>query len=233
MPTRTFDRIAHRDEVRIRVEDLRPLITEDKERSIYLHRNWLAREIFWQRLDEVYRLARNITDTQRCLDLGGGTGVLAKSCARLFTEYFIVDTDAEDARRVCEKFKLSNVQVLAEDIFSYSPTQPFDVVLAADVLEHFKDIDRIAATLTQLVRPGGWLIISQPTENWIYEFGRKIINKTKPADHYHNSKTVFKKLEDHGFVRDTSHWIPSFGIPIPLFEIGKLRFSGSVIKNSK
>lgn len=220
--------LAVRRRVHMPPGELAGLISPDKERSMYLHPNPVAREIFWQRLYAVYRLAEGVPDAfrARCLDLGGGTGVLARAAAHLFELYTIVDPDAEDARRVLDHAGTDNVEILPDDIFAHGPTEPYGTVIAADVLEHFEDLPRIVDKVEDLVTSGGRLIVSLPTENLLYQVGRVVLRKTKPADHYHAAHEVLDRLERAGFVREAGGWMPRFGLALPLFEIVRMRKGG-------
>jgi 2-polyprenyl-3-methyl-5-hydroxy-6-metoxy-1,4-benzoquinol methylase len=217
-----------RSRVHIPPAELARLISPEKERSMYLHPNPLAREIFWQRLYAVYRLAEGVPEPHRarCLDLGGGTGVLARAAAHLFELYTIVDPDSDDARRVLDHAGVDNVEILPDDIFVHEPREPYGTVIAADVLEHFEDLPRIVEKVERLVAPGGRLIVSLPTENLLYRVGRVVLRKTKPADHYHASHEVIARLRKAGFAREAGGWMPRFGLPLPLFEIVRMRKAG-------
>jgi len=224
----SLERYRHRGEVRIEVKELSSLMTPTMERSMYLHPNPLAREIFWQRLDEVYRLVRGLPAecTRHCLDLGGGTGVLARTIAGCFDHYTIVDLEPEDARRVIDHFGNPNVEILSENIFDHRPRDLYTTIIAADVLEHFEELDLICQKVDALLAPGGRLVVSLPTENALYRVGRIVLRKSKPADHYHDSREVIEALQRRGLRLLEKSWIPSFGIPLPLFDIAILGKSG-------
>ena len=220
-----LDRHRYRKRVRIGVEELGTLLTPGMERSMYLHPNAIAREIFWQRLDEVYRRVRSLPAecTSHCLDLGGGTGVLARSVAEHFERYTIIDLEAEDAERVIEHFGTPNVEIQNEDVLKHHPAEPYSTIIAADVLEHFQDLGAICRKVDSLLMDGGRLIVSLPTENQIYRLGRIILRKSKPADHYHDSRTVIKALGGQGLEVEVKSWIPSMVASLPLFDVAVLR----------
>ena len=61
--------------VRVPVELMKRL-TIEQERNIYIHPNPLAREIFWQRIEQLGKLIEeHIAPSQRGLDFGGQTRI--------------------------------------------------------------------------------------------------------------------------------------------------------------
>ena len=212
--------------LRISRQLLLQLTDPELERNIYIHPNPLAREIFWQRLEFLCRfLTRHQAAGSSVLDLGGGSGVFSRLASPLVRSFEIVDLDCRDAVAIRDHFSLPNVQISQCDIGEFQPAQPVDIVTAADVLEHFKDLLYPTTFIRRVLRPGGLLLISVPTENWIYDLGRVIVRKTKPADHYHPASHIIRFLTGHGFELLHSRSAPSFGIPIPLFKIAAFRYT--------
>lgn len=58
----------------------------------------------------------------------------------------------------------------------------FDVVLAAGVLENARDIDAALANLTDLLAPGGWLVITEPTREHPWILASQAFMMTEPGD---------------------------------------------------
>lgn len=207
-------------ENRIAFQTLLEITNPAQERNIYVHPNALAREIFWQRIDRVVGLVReNTKPSQIALDFGGGSGVMAKALSPHLKEIHIVDLDPNDARSIKDRFALENVRIFQEDIDSFSPPAQYDLVVAADVLEHFRDLSVPVRALRRVLKPNGLLIISVPTENWLYLLGRKLVRKQKPADHYHAARTIVNYLITMGFQRIKAMSAPQFGIRLPLFTV--------------
>lgn len=173
-------------EVTIPREDLLRLTDPHNERNIYIHSNPLARTIFWQRLSQLLQEIREFAPRNaHALDFGGGSGVFSKSLCTVFKKVTIVDRDPEDAKRIQNHFRLDRLEILEADLLTHRPQAPYDVIIAADVLEHFADLAPAIESIKSMIRNQGWLFISVPTENWIYEIGRKLVRKTKPEYHYH------------------------------------------------
>ncbi|MFC0623423.1 non-ribosomal peptide synthetase [Kribbella deserti] len=58
----------------------------------------------------------------------------------------------------------------------------FDVILAAGVLENARDIDAALAGLTELLAPGGWLVITEPTREHPWILASQAFMMTEPGD---------------------------------------------------
>jgi predicted TPR repeat methyltransferase len=212
--------------VRIPTQTLREITDTTKERNIYVHPNPLARHIFWQRLERLFQqIKTHLNADSKVIDLGGGSGVFIKALGNFFRKIEIIDLDTADAGRIVQHLGLKNVTIHTQDIRGFSSDRPYDAIIAADVLEHFSDLDIPLQFILKNLKKDGHLFLSLPTENWIYELGRKIVRKQKPADHYHSAAQVISFLEKNGFTRVQTSWVPAFGLSIPLFFIGTLRLT--------
>lgn len=100
---------------------------------------------------------------------------------------------------------------------------PFDAIVAADVLEHFKDLSSPIDALKRWLGSDGILYTSLPTENYIYTGLRKVFGVTKPWDHYHTGYEVEMCLESHGFRKVESISVPLYFKAFPLFLISVWR----------
>lgn len=205
--------------VRVPVELMKRL-TVAQERNIYIHPNPLAREIFWQRIERLgQRIEEHVAPTARGLDFGGGSGSLVPFWAQWGGAVDLVDLDVGDARRLAEHFGAAKVRIIQADIARHQ-VPPYDFIVAADVLEHFPSLDFPVQHLRRLLKPDGLLFISVPTENFLYELGRKLVRKSKPADHFHPSAEIVAFLEKAGFRVLRSEHVPKFVlVAIPLFQI--------------
>ena len=162
----------------------------DDTPRVYHDRNVLVRELFWRRLAALLRLS-GASERNRVLDFGGGNGVLAPTLARLYREVVCVDLRTEMAEEIARSEGLANVTARAGDIASLGlPDGQFDTIIAADVLEHITDLDALVREFERLLAPGGELLVSAPSENRFYEFGRRVFGYTKPDDHYHAATFV-------------------------------------------
>jgi len=201
-------------------------IADDSDRipRLYYAGNPVLRRMFWQRLHSLNRLMRRVHGVDgSCLDFGGGSGVFLPTLAQQFDQVTLLDLEASQARQVAKKYDLHNVTIREDDAATVDFAHPFDVAVAADVLEHFQDTELPISRLHRWLKPGGVLFTSLPTENWVYVFLRKVFGIEKPWDHYHTGYEVEARLEAGGFRRIETTCVP-LGIPVaPLFLISAWR----------
>jgi SAM-dependent methyltransferase len=78
------------------------------------------------------------------------------------------------------------VEVLEErgDALRGIPDGSLDLALALDVLEHVPDLDHTVGELLRVVRPGGELIVTGPTENLFYKIGRRVAGPAYSGDYH-------------------------------------------------
>lgn len=202
--------------------------TIEKERNIYIHPFFLARSIFWSRLKTAMLLINKLVhDDCRILDFGGGSGAFAKGLCNKFSKVDIIDLDASDAKCIKQHLKLDNLQIIEDDINNYKNENKYDVIVATDVLEHFPVTSVPVEFIKKNIETNGLLVVSLPTENYIYRLGRIVVNKKKPADHYFDSKTILQHLENNNFEILEKRFAPNFFLAkIPLFDIAVLRYKG-------
>ena len=215
--------------VRIKRKTLSKITDSHKERNIYTHPFFLARDIFWQRLEYVFEyLVRNTQIQDKILDFGGGSGILCKSLSAFYKQVSIIDLDVDDAINIIKHYDLNNVKIINEDITTYKSKNKYSIIVATDVLEHFFDLQDPATFFSNFLRKNGILVVTLPTENKLYELGRLILNKTKPLDHYHSSKEVINFLEKRNFELIELKYVPRYlSVPIPLFEFAVFKFNGT------
>ena len=155
------------------------------KQRIYTDANPLVRWIFWKRLEGLLALASGLP-TRRALDFGCGEGAFLPTLCATFARVVGVDLDVRAAESIAKDYRLANLTLVR----ARAPQLPladglFDLVVAADVLEHLPELDSVVEGLERVLAPGGRLVVSAPSENLLYEWGRKIFGFTKPEDHYH------------------------------------------------
>lgn len=195
------------------------------ERNIYAHPNPLARWIFWQRLAVGLRTLQAWAPRDLdVLDFGGGSGAFLPSLAAAFRRVTVLDRDLADARSVGAHYALGNVEFRDEDVATARPARRYDAVTAMDVLEHFLDPEVPRRYLDGCLAPGGLLLVSLPTENWLYRLGRLVVRKQKPADHYHPARALIRFYRDAGYTLLSHRYVPRLhGLALPLFSIALFR----------
>ncbi len=207
--------------------DLVRLTDAQLERNMYAHPNPLARWIFWQRLETGFYLLEDISSGSKVLDLGGGSGAFLPALAKRFADVSVVDLDLNDARRVTAHYQLTNVSFFEKDISGWDHAGMYDLIVTMDVLEHFSDKSVPRRFIDKHLKPNGLLLVSLPTENWIYKLGRVFLRKNKPADHYHPAQDLVRYYLNASYNCLAFRYVPRLGpFALPLFYIGLFRKFG-------
>lgn len=213
--------------IKIPPADLVRLTDARHERNMYAHPNPIARGIFWQRLEVGYRLLGDAPAGSKVLDFGGGSGAFLPALAHRFADISVVDRDLNDARHVAEHYQMKNARLFEQDITSWDNAETYDLVVTMDVLEHFADKSVPRRFLDSRLKPNGLLLVSLPTENWLYRLGRAILRKTKPVDHYHPAHELVRYYREAGYTLLAHRYVPRLGpFALPLFYIGLFRKPG-------
>ncbi len=187
---------------------------------LYFHPNPAIRGCFWLRLQWIHALVRrHVRRRGSVCDFGGGGGVLLPTLAGMFEQVVCVDRKLDEARAVVAHYGLDNIELRDEDIARSQRAAGYDCIIAADVLEHFRELDVPVAVLRRWLRPGGYLMTSLPTENFVYVLLRKVFGVTKPVDHYHTAAEVERFLAASGFRRVATRWVP---LRLPLFPLFRI-----------
>jgi 2-polyprenyl-3-methyl-5-hydroxy-6-metoxy-1,4-benzoquinol methylase len=185
----------------------------------YSHPNRLINWLFWQRLHTAMNFIAKHTPYENVLDFGCGSGVMLPFLARHSQHVTAIDIDLVPLEHVKKYIPLAeNIRVLDANQTSLSQLTPksFDLINALDVLEHVPDLPRTLGELLALLKPNGKLVISGPTENWLYKIGRRLAGPEFSGD-YHERGTpeIKRELARLAPVRQiaTLYW------PVPLFEM--------------
>lgn len=147
----------------------------------YLDGNFMSKKIFLARIIEVWRFIELYSKSDVCIDFGCGTGLMLPLLKKTSEEVYGIDLDLRFARLFLNDdrgYKLFETL----DEASLEPGT-VDLILVLDVLEHFEDPSDIIDRLAGLLRKGGILIISGPTENFFYKLGRALVGF---SGHYHH-----------------------------------------------
>jgi 2-polyprenyl-3-methyl-5-hydroxy-6-metoxy-1,4-benzoquinol methylase len=196
-----------------------------KEMAIpsYTHKNKLIRWLFNKRLETI--LSFNFSH-KRVLDYGTGTGILIpelyKQCC---DKVYAADTNIVPVTKRVERNKWINVhgkpfvEIVkvnrkANAFNAFKLKDDLDVVVAADVLEHVDDLKGLIARFAELLyEHRGYLIVSGPTENWMYKLARMFAG-FKNDYHVRNVNDIKKAILDTGcFKLEQTVTLPNIFIP--------------------
>lgn len=194
----------------------------DRTPTLYFSRHWSVRKFFWMRLRLINRHLASLlrANDGNCLDFGGGGGVFLPTLSLFFKSVTCLDLDISVARKVVDRFELSNVQLVQADIAdAHLDGAPFNAIVAADVLEHFRDLGVPVRALRRWLGNDGILVTSLPAENVLYVALRKLFGIKKPADHYHTAVEVEAYLAGHGFEPVRRSFVPLYIPLLPLFAV--------------
>jgi len=184
----------------------------------YSNPNPLMNFLFWER---IYRAMKQIEKKEifgAVLDFGCGSGVMLPFLAERAQEVIAVDINLERLRRIEKEIDFDKKIRFAES-HEGIPPKSLDLIIALDVLEHVDNLDTIFAELAALLKPGGEIIVSGPTENIFYKIGRFLAGPTYSGDyHVRNIYDIREIAEKHFKVKN----IATLFFPLPLF----LVFSG-------
>ena len=205
----------------------------NKRRTIYCTNCSLTNKIFIDRLKTAISLA-NISQKSKILDVGCNDAELFKIIRQTNMSCKCWGIDIWDK---ILQLKIPNCKFQIEDIRNLPfEDRSFDIVFTLDVLEHVQNVQKGISEIFRVLKPGGVLILSGPTESWFYKIcrillynilDRKVLQKkTKisgEADyHYCSVYDLEEELQNAGFKKMELKVLPGFPLP-SLFRIVKYK----------
>jgi 2-polyprenyl-3-methyl-5-hydroxy-6-metoxy-1,4-benzoquinol methylase len=161
----------------------------------YTHSNLAAASVSWWRLASAAKAYRRHCPEGPILDFGAASGELFHVLQPDELYHFVELND-----KLTEALIYFNPEAIRQTQDSLSPGN-YGAVFALDSLEHNHNIPELLERIHKTLRKDGLLILSGPTENWIYRLGRRLAGF---SGHYHTtnigdiemmSEALFSKVE--------------------------------------
>jgi SAM-dependent methyltransferase len=139
-----------------------PTITLPAEYAAFIQKD-LVRLLI--RLARYKFVARLVKKTDRVLEVGSGSGLgsifIGQHCAHV-TGIDVKTTEVEEARSINRR---NNVEFQVTDLRDLEAAEPFDVVLALDVIEHMpvEQGHQLVAAMARRLKPTGMLVVGTPS----------------------------------------------------------------------
>lgn len=191
-----------------------PAAGASKEQSSYQVQDYLVRE-FDQYATTKYNIILQWLFRHSCsrvLNVGCGSGELN---IVLSNHGYVVDSIDPSAAAVAlaEQRRAQggalNISIHQADLFGYYPSIPYDAILCLDVLEHIEDDIAAVRRLSEILAPGGILLISAPALPSLYGY------HDQQLGHYRRySKTQLMRTLDGCFTIDQSRYFGLSLIPL-------------------
>lgn len=185
----------------------------------YTRGNILSRHVFWGKLDWIRTFASPARG-ESLFDFGCGTGILLPTWIERGANVVATDLDMTVARDVASRLGIAASVKFFES--AEWPTaiadESLDVIVAANVLEHVVDCPSLLRVFRQKLKRTGRLVVSGPTENSMYQLGRRIVGF---SGDYHR-RTIHHILVDVRACAFREKRLKKYPMPGPgcLYQIG-------------
>jgi 2-polyprenyl-3-methyl-5-hydroxy-6-metoxy-1,4-benzoquinol methylase len=146
----------------------------------------------------------------KILDFGCGTGWLAGILGR-FGPTTGIDLSERAIEKARERYR--DVRFISGDLYdARMQDEKFDVVVSQEVIEHVPDQPRYLEIIAQLLRPGGYLILTTPNaRNFSHWESEDLENwGLQPIEHWLTTKQLRHLVEPNFSVVNVHTIIPGF-----------------------
>jgi 2-polyprenyl-3-methyl-5-hydroxy-6-metoxy-1,4-benzoquinol methylase len=205
--------------IRSVLEEANPGSLDEAAFPAYSHRNLLINYLFWERIRKVINYVEKGFPYNTVLDFGCGSGVLLPFLSTKSNKVIAADIDFNPLEKIKQFIHFpQNIEFmdLSKNTLEVFPPATIDMISALDVLEHVENLQQTLETLCKLLKPGGKIIISGPTENIIYKAGRVFAGPEYTGDYHRRNIYDIKKI------LSTIASVKSIAVlyhPLPLFEV--------------
>lgn len=183
---------------------------------VYFHPVKFIGDIFWLRFEKMLQMAEPRAN-EVALDFGCGHGLFLPTLSKYYKKVAGIDVKIfkEETRKLLSKHKCSNVKICEINGSSTKfENNSFDIVFAADVLEHFRNLESPIKEIHRILKPGGKLIVNSPIEAGFFNFARSLAGFDKPSDHYHSADDISHAISRYFDIGEKYNFPPLRGFRI-------------------
>ncbi|MDD5454926.1 MAG: class I SAM-dependent methyltransferase [Candidatus Ratteibacteria bacterium] len=138
--------------------------------DLYLdYKNFNTRFLHRQRINSFLKITRSMSNINRALDIGCGTGIYADLLSGLSKEIFATDIKKTVLFRNKSSFIQMDLQMLG------FKNNTFDFIVCSEVLEHIEDLNSGLKEIYRVLKPNGIILISVPNRMSIFWIKNRII----------------------------------------------------------
>lgn len=144
----------------------------------------------------------NLSKDFEVLEIGAGTGRFTIEIAKQVKNITALDISANMLEILKDKMKsenLNNISTINDDFLNHHFDWQYDAIVAFSSIEYIKDKDALFKKISELLKPGGTIIITTAHDTFFRLFGR--------MGNYFRQKILmnaFKKKEIHKIFKDNS-----------------------------
>ena len=192
----------------------------DKSYELKYHK--LEEDYWWfvGHRDIIYKLINNYDKNAKILEIGCASGSLLKLLEiKGFKNIYGIDI-SEEAIKLCKKKGIRNCYVMDAVNMKFKDEE-FDLIIAADVLEHIKDHSIALNEWKRVLKKNGKMIVFVPAFKFLWSDHDDINH------HYrrYSKGELVKALNDSNFnIIRSSYWNFFLFFPVGLFRILKRSF---------
>jgi SAM-dependent methyltransferase len=148
-----------------------PLV--ELQETLYTSRNPTRRWLHTTRRDWIQKAVAGAGPGRRALEVGPGSGVYLPALLQHFDEVSALDVETAHLRHLEPRFP--QVELIEGDVTgTVDVSEPFDLILCSEVVEHIPDSAAALRGMAALLRPGGTLILSTPQRFSPLELASKV-----------------------------------------------------------
>jgi len=183
----------------------------------YTNPNPIMRWLVWERIWRTISIINSLGPIQNVLDYGCGYGVFHPFIIEKSEKLVAYDLMIEDLQSINLKIP-NNVEkkIIYEKNFSVISERKkgFNLIIASEVLEHVDDLNYLRDVFYEILEDNGFIVITGPTENEIYKFGRRLAGYTGDY-HVRNVYQIRDIMKEKFKIIKTNTMYPIF----PIYEL--------------